>query len=52
VVRVSFDFVKEVIVTGVEQVGDGWDVVAAVPEVFDVLQQRIKTRSVGSQTHP
>jgi len=51
VVRVSFHTVKKVIVGGVEQVGDGRDVVAAVPEPFGASQQRIKTCSVGSRTH-
>ena len=37
VVRVSFDAVKEVIVGGVEQVSDGWDVVAAVSEPMGAL---------------
>ena len=52
VVRVSFHMVEKVIVGGVEQVGDVWDVVAAVSEQFGASQQRIKTHSVGSQTHP
>jgi len=49
---VSFHTVEKVIVGGVEQVGDGRDVVAAVSEPFGASQQRIKTRSVGSRTHP
>jgi len=52
VVRIGFESVKEVIFGEVEQVGDGRDVVAAVPEPFSASQQIIKTRSVGSQTHP
>ena len=50
--RVSFHTAEKVVVGGVEQVGDGRDVVAAVSEPFGASQQRIKTRSVGSRTHP
>jgi len=42
VVRVSFHTVEKVIVGRVEQVGDGRDVVAAVPKPFGASQQRIK----------
>ena len=52
VIRVSFHTVEKVIVDGVEQVGDGQDVVAAVSEPFGASQQRIKASSVGSRTHP
>jgi len=49
--RVSFHTVEKVIVGGVEQAGDGRDVVAAVPQPFGASQQRIKTPSLGSRTH-
>ena len=52
VVIVSFHIMEKVIIGGVKQVGDGRDVVAAVFEPFGASQQRIKTRSVGSRTHP
>ena len=52
VIRVNFHTMKKVIVGGVEQVDDGRDVVAAVPEPFGASQQKIKTRSVRSPTHP
>ena len=40
VVRVSFHTVEKVIVGGVEQVGDGRDVVAAVSEPFGNRESR------------
>jgi len=45
------DVVTEKVVGWVEHVSDGRDVVAAVPELFDASQQRIKTLAVGSWTH-
>jgi len=38
VLGVGFDTVKKVMVGGVEQVSDGRDVVAAVPEPFGALR--------------
>jgi len=47
-VGVCFDTVKEVIVSGVEQVSDGWDVVTAVSESFCTTKQRVEACAVGS----
>jgi len=52
VVRVSYDTVKEIIVGVVERVGDGRNVVAAVPEPFSASQQRTKTRRLQIHCRP
>jgi len=51
VVGVSFDTVKKIIVSRVEQFFDGWYVVTAVSEPFGTSQQRVETRAVSSRTH-
>jgi len=48
VIRVNFHTVKKVIVCGVEQIGDGRDVVAAVGDPFGASQQ-LNQDAIGRQ---
>ena len=49
VVRVSFDAMEKVIISGVEQVGDDRHVIATVTEPFAASQQRVESRAVRSR---
>jgi len=49
---VGFDAVEEVIVSWVEQFGDGRDVIATIAKTLPATQQQVKAHSVGSQSHP
>ena len=52
VCRVGLDAVEEVIVGLVEQFSNSRHVTAAVAKPFPATQERIKSRAVGSRTHP
>jgi len=51
VVRVGFDAMVKVIVSGVEQVGDDRHVIATVTEPFAAAQQRVESRAVRRRAH-
>jgi len=51
VVRVSFDTMEKVIVSGVEQVGDDRHVIVTVTEPFATAQQRVESRAVSNRAH-
>ena len=51
VVRVSFDAMEKVIISGVEQVGDDRHDIATVTEPFAAAQQRVESRAVRRRAH-